>query len=726
MGTSAATGHDASRQKTDGLAGAPEFVGEVGPAMTNPARSSGSKRPLRTRWFARALVLVFLAWSVLATDSAHAASRRAIGGVSEFVGGEAALSRLGRDLDDVAAANQVDPQVLRRMLRSDPSLQVHRSGRLFWVEPPLPATDDDAISRATSGPTQVATATTSPFPLDQTFHLHSRPGSKRTIYLDFDGYLMADTPWSFGGDCFATAADRDGDPTTFSDSELAWAQDVFLRVAEDFSAFEVDVTTEEPPLEVIDRAGYGDDVYGTRLVLTSSRGLCPNGKTVQQTVCPSGCGGMASHASFDAPYSHESWQPNLVFTGSVGGGAAGAASHEIGHSLGLFHDGTPSSEYYGGHGIWGATMGLPYYRTVLHWSRGEYANASNKSDDYLTMAYHGVAARTDDHGDTAAVATPLVPGQPLAAVISKPSDVDAFSFTTPGGSVTVSVSPSPNGPALDASLVLLRADGSVVATVDPPTGDAAASGTAAVFSSMGASLTTNLPAGGYTVLVDGVGWGDPLATGYTDYGSIGAYTIVAGGSIPVPTATPVPTPAPSFDCPASPLEDSGCRHSTKPLASSLQLRNDPASPARALLGWKWSAGASTSLTDLGDPTTSTDWRLCVYDGASTLVASLRIPAASTCDRGAPCWKAVTGGFSYRDGELTPDGVQQARLKSGTDGRASLQVSGKGALLPAVPHPLALPVIVQASNSDGVCWASTFDASDPKARNDATTFKGRGD
>ncbi|MBU6281404.1 hypothetical protein KGQ64_04100, partial [bacterium] len=123
--------------------------------MTNPARPSGSKRPRPSRWFARALVLVFAAWSVLATDPAHAASRRAIGGVSEFVGGEAALSRLGRDLDHVAAANQVDPQVLRRMLRSDPSLQVHRSGRLFWVEPPLPATDDDAaLSRATSGPTQ--------------------------------------------------------------------------------------------------------------------------------------------------------------------------------------------------------------------------------------------------------------------------------------------------------------------------------------------------------------------------------------------------------------------------------------------------------------------------------------------------------------------------------------------------------------------------------------------
>ena len=644
-----------------------------------------------------------------------------------MLGGENAIARLGRDLDVVAAANQVDPELLRRMLRSDASLRVTDRGRLVYVEPAATGPETDAAGFGPSGPEALGpVAPPSAFPADQTFHLHSRPGSKRTIYLDFDGYLMADTPWSFGGDCFASAADRDGDPTTFSASELAWVQDVFLRVAEDFSAFEVDVTTEDPPLEVIDRTGYGDDVYGTRLVLTSSRGLCPNGKTVQQTVCPGGCGGMASHASFDLPYSHESWQPNLVFTGSVGNGAAGATSHETGHSLGLFHDGTPTAEYYGGHGVWGAMMGLPYYRTILHWSKGEYAGASNKSDDYLTMAYHGVAARTDDHGDTAAVATPLSPGQPVDAVISKPSDVDAFSFSTTGGNVTVSVVPAANGPALDASLALLRADGSVVATADPPTGDAAAGGTAAVLSAMGASITMNLPAGSYVVLVQGVGWGDPLATGYTDYGSIGAYSIVAGGPIPVPTATPVPTPVPPFVCPASPLPDSECRQVTKPLASTLQLRNDPANPSRAILGWKWTAGESTSLGDLGDPTTSTDWRLCVYDGASSLVGSLRIPAGGTCDRGVPCWKSVTGGFSYRNGALAPDGVQQARFKSGVDGRASLQVSGKGALLPAVPHPLALPVAVQASNSAGGCWAASFGASDPKARNDVAIFKGRGD
>ena len=33
-------------------------------------------------------------------------------------------------------------------------------------------------------------------PLDQTFLLHSRPGSKRTIYLDFKGATLSGTAWN--------------------------------------------------------------------------------------------------------------------------------------------------------------------------------------------------------------------------------------------------------------------------------------------------------------------------------------------------------------------------------------------------------------------------------------------------------------------------------------------------------------------------------------------------
>ena len=44
-------------------------------------------------------------------------------------------------------------------------------------------------------------------------------------------------------------------------------------------------------------------------------------------------------------------------------------------------------------------------------------------------------------------------------------------------------------------------------------------------SELGAALNLNLSAGDYYVHITGVGQGDPLAVGYTDYGSLGQYTV---------------------------------------------------------------------------------------------------------------------------------------------------------------------------------------------------------
>ena len=53
--------------------------------------------------------------------------------------------------------------------------------------------------------------TNSVVPLSSTFSLHSRPGSKRTIYLDFDGATLEGTAWNSGGNTItAIAYDFDG------------------------------------------------------------------------------------------------------------------------------------------------------------------------------------------------------------------------------------------------------------------------------------------------------------------------------------------------------------------------------------------------------------------------------------------------------------------------------------------------------------------------------------
>ena len=56
------------------------------------------------------------------------------------------------------------------------------------------------------------------------------------------------------------------------------------RVAEDYAAFDVDVTTEDPLYAAINRASSTDTQFGTRLIITKSTTLCPNGKTLYASV----------------------------------------------------------------------------------------------------------------------------------------------------------------------------------------------------------------------------------------------------------------------------------------------------------------------------------------------------------------------------------------------------------------------------------------------------------
>src|SRR5204863_6202612 len=109
----------------------------------------------------------------------------------------------------------------------------------------------------------------------------------------------------------------------------------------------------------------------------------------------------------------------FIFSNNLGNGekaVAEAISHEVGHSLGLSHDGTSSVGYYEGHGSgatgWAPIMGVGYYRELTQWSKGEYLNADNPEDDLgIITTQNGFGYRPDDHGDFSATATPAtVPG----------------------------------------------------------------------------------------------------------------------------------------------------------------------------------------------------------------------------------------------------------------------------------------------------------------------------
>lgn len=474
-------------------------------------------------------------------------------------GGEPGMRRFGKDV--AFSADDLPDSELRRKLRVLPAakharamerlksvsfsvedvknLRADDAGEIFYVCEI--SAEAKAIMRALA-PTAEAAAESeppvaaAPIPVANPPVYHSRPGSSRVVILDFNGHYVTGTAWNgASGDFDAIPFDTDGDITTFSDSEQTAIKRVWQRVAEDFAPFDVDVTTQEPAT-LTNSTG--------RLLIT--RNTDRNGKANPST----NAGGVAYLSVFGGGGYVSTYSPAWVYSNNLANREdyiAEAASHEMGHNLGLSHDGTSSgASYYSGHGggetSWSTLMGTGYNQNVSQWSKGEYTNANNTQDD-LQIISGRLTYRADDHGNSNGAATELTrSGTSISSttpesdvnntspqnkgVIETNADIDVFRFSTGAGAITINVYPwvSPGntrGGNLDIRADLYDSSGNLLRTENPD--------------STGVTINYTASEGTYFLHVQGVGVGTPLgspANGYTEYGSIGQYFI--SGTVQLP------------------------------------------------------------------------------------------------------------------------------------------------------------------------------------------------
>ncbi len=409
--------------------------------------------------------------------------------------GAAAARYLGTDLAKHAKKSDLTADQLRAILSEDPTIQVD---------------DQRHLAAADSlGGTGATVTTGSPdkliWPVGDTLYLHSNPSSPRKIFLDFNGNTTTGTVWNTqtGRPTITTPIwTRDGDTSTFNTNEAAAIQAAFASVAEDYAPFNVDITTQDPGYEGLRRSSSTDTAYGVRVVVGTNNWLAVNNS------------GYAQIGSFG----WNSDTPAFCFTTPTTPTKqiAECVSHEAGHTVGLYHDGTTSGQdYYGGHANWAPIMGNPYGRPVTQWSKGQYPGANNGQDDlYVIGGYLGWLA--DDYVGTTATTATLPAGTTRSGRISYGSgEYDAFKFSLTG-TRTVNIqswewfqSVDPN---LNMRIELTNAAGTTLVTASP-------TGTTRT------NFNVTLGAGTYYVFLSGVGEGS-TTTGYTNYDSLGMYNLL--------------------------------------------------------------------------------------------------------------------------------------------------------------------------------------------------------
>ncbi len=297
--------------------------------------------------------------------------------------------------------------------------------------------------------------------------LSSDPDATHTLYLDFDGYEYLGLI-SGRVNPYVPAFSMDDNYKALNKQELQVIEETWSWVSEDFSPFDINVTTVDPGQKAFDNnlalrvaiGGYGewygdDPISGVSLGNPFFDDFTPN---VVWTFSEEIQDRAEILNKFDGDGRDVLFQPYLANT----------ISHEAGHAFGLAHHGewdeagVKTAEYTGGEELrtpimgsnrardratWDVTELMKYQRdddgNILENAEGKKLYEFAKIQDDMEVLADTLGFRTDDHDATLDAAPDLVrsgiSSVSQAGVIEKISDADWFRFSTTGGNVHLSV-----------------------------------------------------------------------------------------------------------------------------------------------------------------------------------------------------------------------------------------------------------------------------------------------
>ncbi|MEC8557313.1 MAG: FG-GAP repeat protein [Planctomycetota bacterium] len=323
--------------------------------------------------------------------------------------------------------------------------------------------------------------------------LESNPGARHTIYLDFNGHgtghwLDRRRHRSPGFTLDQSVNRRDDVYGRMNVTEVAMIEDIWSTVAEDFAAFDVNVTTHRPESRRFDRVAIGGSAPGWADGAPGIHRRFDNDLTWVWPESVSGYSNFAFGLGNDL----------ALYTGNL-------ASHEQGHELGLDHKSEEGiertermssatrdrsvssrcyrSEYSDGGPTWNPIMGTFYDGQRTIWTqahmnlpdsttmpttsmRGTETITTTKTksrrrtdgNNELSFLRRVLGARPDDHGDSLGAATNLR-GNIAVGNIEWKEDVDAFILdVTPRNSLEVRVDVAEMAPNLDLLLSIYEVD----------------------------------------------------------------------------------------------------------------------------------------------------------------------------------------------------------------------------------------------------------------------------